>query len=293
MSTFIVDFFFYAMEKLILTTEDHIPLTAHLFRPEKSNGKLLLINSATGVRQQVYFSFAQYFSEQGFTVLTYDYRGIGLSKPKNMKGFRGSMRIWGTKDYKELTRYITVKFPEYRKYCLGHSVGALILGMNKDSEMFEKLIFVGTQKAFVGNLKLKTKIEAYLGFGIVQPLTTSLLGYFPAHWFGLGESLPKNCAYDWRTLILNKKSTNRLLEKIEDYSKHLTQKVFVIRAEDDVWLTEKGVVSLLHETYPNLKPTYRLVKTSESEKREIGHVNFFRSYNKKLWDIILNELIDK
>ncbi|QIY92566.1 alpha/beta hydrolase family protein [Chryseobacterium gallinarum] len=280
------------MEKLILTTEDHVPLTAHLFRPGKSNGKLLLINSATGVKQQVYFSFAQYFSEQGFTVLTYDYRGIGLSKPKNMRGFGGSMRVWGAKDYKELTRYIKVKFPDYRKYCLGHSVGALILGMNKDSEMFEKFIFVGTQKAFVGNLKLRTKIEAYLGFGVVQPITTSLLGYFPAHWFGLGESLPKNCAYDWRTLILNKKSTNRLLEKTDNYSKNLTQKVLVLRAEDDVWVTEKGVESLLNETYPNMNPTYRLVKISESEKREIGHVNFFRSYNKKLWDIILNELID-
>jgi len=162
---------------------------------------------------------------------------------------------------------------------------------NKNSDIFEEFVFVGTQNAFVGNLKFRTKIEAYLGFGIVQPLTTALLGYFPAQWFGLGESLPKNCAYDWRTLILNRKSTNRLLEKTDDYSKTLTQKVLVIRAQDDVWLTEKGVRSLLNDTYPNLKPTYRLLKTSESDKGEIGHVNFFRSYNSKLWNIILNELI--
>jgi predicted alpha/beta hydrolase len=280
------------MEKLIITTQDHISLAAHIFEPEQSNGKLLLINSATGVKQQVYFSFANYFSEKGFTVITYDYRGIGLSKPLYMKGFDASMRIWGSVDYKALTDYINIRFSEYKKYCLGHSVGALILGMNKDSDLFKEFIFVGTQNAFVGHLKLRTKIEAYLGFGIAQPLTTGLLGYFPAHWFGLGESLPKNCAYDWRTLILNRKSTNRLLEKIDDYSKNLTQKVFVIRAEDDIWLTEKGVKSLLNDTYPNLRPTYRLVKTSESAKKEIGHVNFFRSYNKNLWDIILNELTD-
>lgn len=287
-----MDFFlFITMEKLILTTKDHIPITAHLFLPENDNGKIVLINSATGVKQHVYFSFAKYFAEKGFTVITYDYRGIGLSKPEKMKGFEASMRIWGSEDYKALTQYIRTRFPAYEKYCLGHSVGALILGMNEDSKMFEEFVFVGTQNAFVGNLKWKTKIEAYLGFGIAQPLTTQLLGYFPSEWFGLGESLPKNCAYDWRTLILNKKSTNGLLEKIDDYSKDLTQKVFVIRAEDDAWLTEKGVKSLLNDTYPNLKPTYRLVRISESEKREIGHVNFFRSYNKKLWNIILNELI--
>lgn len=281
------------MEKLILTTKDSFSIAAHLFLPDKSNHRLLLINSATGVKQQVYFSFARYFSEQGFTVLTYDYRGIGLSKPENMKGFNASMRIWGSVDYKALTDYVQLNFNDFQKYCLGHSVGALILGMNEHSQIFDEFVFVGTQNAFVGHLKLRTKIEAYLGFGLVQPLTTILLGYFPAHWFGLGESLPKNCAYDWRTLILNRKSTNRLLDKTDDYSKKLTQKVFVIRAEDDVWLTEKGVKSLLNDTYPNLKPKYRLVETSESEKKEIGHVNFFRSYNRKLWNIILNELINE
>lgn len=285
-----MDIYFDLMEKLLLQTDDEIEITAHIFRPDESNHKVLLINSATGVKQQIYFSFAQFFAEQGFTVLTYDYRGIGLSKPEKMKGFQSSMRIWGSRDYKALTQFIIKNFPDHQKFCLGHSVGALILGMNKDSEIFNEFLFVGTQNAFVGNLKWRTKIEAVLGFGIVQPLFTELFGYFPAHWFGLGESLPKNCAYDWRTLILNRKSTNKLLLKTDDYSKDLNRKVFVIQAEDDAWLTYKGVQSLLNDTYPNLKPTFRLIKTSESEKGEIGHVNFFRSYNRNLWNIILDEI---
>lgn len=285
-----MDIYFDLMEKLLLQTDDEIEITAHIFRPDESNHKVLLINSATGVKQQIYFSFAKFFAEQGFTVLTYDYRGIGLSKPEKMKGFQSSMKIWGSRDYKALTQFIIKNFPDHQKFCLGHSVGALILGMNKDSEIFNEFLFVGTQNAFFGNLKWRTKIEAVLGFGIVQPLFTELFGYFPAHWFGLGESLPKNCAYDWRTLILNRKSTNKLLLKTDDYSKDLNRKVFVIQAEDDAWLTEKGVKSLLNDTYPNLKPTFRLIKTSESEKGEIGHVNFFRSYNRNLWNIILNEI---
>ncbi|MBO6201243.1 MAG: alpha/beta hydrolase [Chryseobacterium sp.] len=278
------------MKSIDVSTEDNYPLSVHFFEPTDPNDKLLLINSATGVKQQIYFSFAQFFCDQGFTVITYDYRGIGLSKPKKMKGFKASMRIWGTEDYKAVTDYIKINFPDHQKFCLGHSLGALILGMNEDSKIFEEFFFVGTQNAFVGNLKFKTKIEAYLGFGIAQPLSTKILGYFPGNWFGLGESLPAGSAFDWQTLILNRKSTNRLLEKVKDHSKELTQKVFVIRAEDDAWLTEKGVRSLLEDTYPNMRPTYRLVKTSESEKNEIGHINFFRSYNRKLWNIILKEL---
>lgn len=278
------------MKRIDILTKDHYSLAAHLFEPQISNQKVLLINSATGVKQQIYFSVAQFFADHGFTVITYDYRGIGLSKPDNMRGFEASMRVWGTTDYKSLTDYIKSNFEDYKKYCLGHSVGALILGMNPDSEIFEEFIFVGTQNAFVGNLRLKTKIEAYLGFGIVQPLFTLLLGYFPASWFGLGESLPSGSAFDWRILILNKKSTNNLLEKSADFSKKLRQKVLVIWAEDDAWLTEKGVKSLLENTYANLRPTYRHIYTSESEKGEIGHVNFFRSYNRKLWKILLDRL---
>lgn len=278
------------MKRIDIITEDHYSLAAHLFEPQISNQKVLLINSATGVKQQIYFSVAQFFADHGFTVITYDYRGIGLSKPHKMRGFEASMRVWGTTDYKALTDYIKSNFEDYKKYCLGHSVGALILGMNPDSEIFEEFIFVGTQNAFVGNLRLKTKIEAYLGFGIVQPLFTVLLGYFPASWFGLGESLPSGSAFDWRILILNKKSTNNLLEKSADFSKKLRQKVLVIWAEDDAWLTEKGVKSLLENTYATLRPTYRHIYTSESEKGEIGHVNFFRSYNRKLWKILLDRL---
>jgi len=285
-----VDFLLHTMEKLIISTKDQYQLSAHIFKPEKSNEKVILINSATGVKQQVYFSFAQFFAEQGFTVITYDYRGIGLSKPEKMRNFKASMRTWGNEDFKRLTEFVIENFPDYQKFCLGHSVGALIIGMNENSKVFDKFIFVATQNAFIGNLKWKTKLEAFFGFGFAQPFFTELFGYFPAHWFGLGESLPKNCAYDWRTLILNRKSTGKLLLKTNDYSKELNQKVLVLYAEDDVWLTDKGVKSLLNDVYPNLKPDYRFLQTSESEKGEIGHVNFFRSYNKKLWNIILNEI---
>ncbi|WP_312075719.1 serine aminopeptidase domain-containing protein [Chryseobacterium sp.] len=278
------------MERKFLTNQNGAKICLHIFEPEIKSKKLLLINSATGVRQQIYFSFAENARRNGFTVITYDYEGIGLSKPVNLKKSKASMRSWGNSDFKLITDFIIKNFPDDEKFCLGHSVGALILGMNNDSQIFKKLIFVATQNAYVGNLKFKTKAEAFLGFGIAQPLSTWLLGYFPGNWFGLGESLTKNCAYDWRTLILNRKSTSKLLEKTDDFSKKLSQKTLVLYAEDDAWLTEKGVKSLLENTYINLKPEYRILKASESEKGEIGHINFFRSFNEKLWRIIIEYL---
>lgn len=280
------------MQEITVYTGDQYPIKATLFSPAERNGKLLLVNSATGVRQQMYFAFAKHAADQGFTVITYDYRGIGLSKPLRLKGFDATMRTWGTLDYKAVTDYILQHYPDCRLFGLGHSVGALLLGMNGNSKAFEKFVFIGTQKAFVGNLNFKTKFLGYAGLGLLQPFTTLLWGYFPGHLFGLGERLPVGVSRDWRSLVLHKKSTNYLLENIEkNHSKALTQDVLVVRAEDDSWLTEKGVTSLMHETYPNMRPVYRVVHPKESEKGKIGHVNFFRSYNRKLWTIILDYII--
>ena len=279
------------MKEFKLTTPDHYAITTHVFEPVNTNHKLLLINSATGVKQQVYFSFAKWCAARGYTVITYDYRGVGLSKPTKMRGFKASMRVWGTSDYKTVTGFIQQNYKDYQKFCLGHSVGALILGMNEDSQIFKKFIFVGTQDAYIGHLPKKVAISAVLGFGLAVPFTSNWLGYFPAHWFGLGETLPKGSAMDWRTLILNRKSTSKLFQKIdEDHSKKLQQDAFVIYAEDDPWVKMKGMESLMNNAYPNLKKTYREIKISESPKKHVGHINFFRSYNQNLWQIVLDEL---
>ena len=277
------------MQEINLQTSSGSTISATIFKPEVSVQKLLVINSATGVKQQVYFSFAKYFAEQGFTVITYDYSGIGQSKPKDLASSKASMRTWGTEDFKAVTDYLQQNYSDYSKYCLGHSVGALIVGMNEGSQIFEQFIFVATQDAYVGHLNLKIAVAGVFGFGIAVPVLTKFFGYFPAHWFGLGESLPARVALDWRTLILNRKSTSRLLEKIkEDFSKHLTQNTLIIHAEDDAWVTLKGMESLMNNAYPNLKRNYREIKISESPKKEIGHINFFRSYNRMLWRVVLD-----
>ncbi|MHA6697122.1 alpha/beta hydrolase family protein [Chryseobacterium sp. A321] len=278
---------------ITLSAKDGYSLATTLFTPADPSSKLVVINCATGVRQQVYYSFATYLCEEGFHVLCYDYRGIGLSKNGDIRSLKATMRVWGALDFKAVTDYIEQNYSGFETYLVGHSVGALILGMNEDSKNFEKFVFVSTQNAYVGHLDLKTKLLGLAGFGLLEPLTTSVLGYFPAPFFALGEPLPKGVSKDWRTLILHRKSTGKLLDKSEvDVSKSLNQKTLVLWASDDAWLTKSGVEDLLDRTYPNLKPTYDLLFPKDSPKEDIGHVNFFRSYNKVLWKRVLTFLHD-
>ena len=276
------------MKVVKIKTSDYFEIAATIFEPEISNQKLLLINSATGVRQQTYYDFAKYFAEKGFTAITYDYRGISLSKPEKMKGFKASMRIWGNTDYKAVTDFIKEQYPQYQKFLIGHSVGALILGMNKDSEIFEKFCFVATQNTYFGHLKPIIKALSIVGFGLYQPIITRAVGYFKSYFVNLGETLPKGVSDDWRTLLMNKKSVNRLLEKTPNFSKNLTQDVLYLHLEDDTWITQTGMELLMRETFSNMKPTYRTVKVAESTGEEIGHINFFRAKHNLLWKIVID-----
>ncbi|QOR73638.1 alpha/beta hydrolase [Cruoricaptor ignavus] len=278
------------MEELKIRSANGCMLSVHLFEPERARGRLLLINSATGVRQQVYFKFARFFAEKGYTVLTYDYEGIGNSKPENLKKCTASMRSWGTEDFASLLSFINEKYPDHRKFCLGHSVGALIMGM-ADSRMFEKFVFTATQDSWYRNLPNNVKPMALICFGLLVPLLTAFLGYFPAHRFGLGESLPAGSAMDWRTLILKQKSTFELYLKIgKNFAKSLTHETLMLSAEDDAWVTRAGMENLLKHVYPNLRPEWHQLKKSESPLNDIGHINFFRSYNKPLWEVPLRWL---
>lgn len=278
------------MKIIKIKTSDNFEIASTVFEPINPNGKLLLVNSATGVRQQTYYDFAKYFAEKGFVAITYDYQGISLSKPEKMKGFKASMRTWGNTDYKAVTDFIQQNYPHHQKFLVGHSVGALILGMNKDSVIFEKFCFVATQNTYFGHLKTKVKLLSLVGFGFYQPIISTILGYFKTYFVNLGESLPKGVSDDWRTLLMNKKSINKLLEKTPNFSKNLTQEVLYIHLEDDEWITEIGMKQLMTETFPNMKPTYRTVKVTESTGEEIGHINFFRAKHSKLWEIVLNWL---
>ncbi len=59
-----------------------MPLAGHLWRA--SNGDpigAVIVNPATGVLARYYHRYARFLAGHGFDVLTYDYRGIGLSRP--------------------------------------------------------------------------------------------------------------------------------------------------------------------------------------------------------------------
>src|SRR5688500_20048908 len=116
-------------EYLRIVTTDGFVLSATRFSPENPASKVVLINSDTGVKQKFYASFSAYLAKEGYTVYTYDYRGVGHSRPKTLRGFNASMRDWGVWDYHTMLQNIFQTHVNARVIVMGHTVGGQLVGL--------------------------------------------------------------------------------------------------------------------------------------------------------------------
>ena len=86
-----------AVADTTIVARDGYALAATVYEPERP-WRATLLSSATAVPRKIYRAFATFLAENGFAVLTYDYRGIGGSRPKSLKGFEARMRDWASLD---------------------------------------------------------------------------------------------------------------------------------------------------------------------------------------------------
>lgn len=81
-------------EVIALTTSDDYPLAAVLYRPvsvaesgasqaRKPKQHPVLVSAALGVPQRFYAPFCSWLASRGYTVMTFDLRGIGASLQKD------------------------------------------------------------------------------------------------------------------------------------------------------------------------------------------------------------------
>ena len=103
----------------------------------------VIINAATSVRCRYYSRFAEYLHGHGFDVLTYDYRGIGESRPASMRGFQASWMDWGQKDFEAVLTYARREFPGQPVDVAAHSIGGFVTGLAPSSHRLRRIFTMG------------------------------------------------------------------------------------------------------------------------------------------------------
>src|SRR5262249_26659367 len=106
---------------------DGYSLAATLRRPAGAPKGFVLVASATATPRQYYGRFANYPAARVFSVMTFDYRGIGGSRPASLRGFECKMRDWAALDISAAVDFAAREGGPL--LYVGHSYGGQALGL--------------------------------------------------------------------------------------------------------------------------------------------------------------------
>lgn len=278
------------MIQYLLPSFDSFPISVHEFIPECSIQKTIVFAPAVAVPQKFYFHLATYLSEKGYHVITFDYRGIGSSKPKKITRLKKDGFLSWALDFKTVSLHVKNKYSHHALYMIGHSYGGNTIGLSDVYQYYDKQLFVASQFGVFNNFSATMRFLITLNFRYIIPITTFLLGYYPAGWFGLGNSLPSQAAKDWGIFLLHPDSM--LYFAKQNNTTHHTRihtPMLLISIEDDTYAPTKSVEALTQNVYTNAMSEQLHLLPKNYGLSQIGHFDFFRQKNKDiLWPIVTN-----
>jgi predicted alpha/beta hydrolase len=185
-------------EEVTIQARDGVQLGGHLWGTAAASPHgAVIINPATGVRARYYHYYARFLAEHGFAVLTYDYRGIGLSRPARLRGCGYRWRDWGELDFAAAVASMKHRGPDVPLAVVGHSIGGFLPGFAEGADMVDRVLTVGAQYAWWRDYAAERRAAMFMKWHVVMPAATALLGYFPGRRLGWLEDLPAGVAHEW------------------------------------------------------------------------------------------------
>lgn len=180
-----------------LTCRDGVELHGHIWPARKQSIGRVIINPATGVLARYYHYYADFLAGEGFEVLTYDYRGIGLSRPETLPGCGYRWRDWGEQDFDAALRFLDAQEPELPLMVVGHSIGGYLPGLSAEAHRIDRMLTMGAQYAWWGDYAAGHRFRLFWRWHVVMPVLTAIYGYFPGKKLGWLEDLPAGVANEW------------------------------------------------------------------------------------------------
>src|SRR5687767_13626009 len=114
------------MQAIGLTARGGAHIAARLFSASSMPNAAVLIAGAMGVKQDYYAEFAAWLARQGFAALTFDYRGVGRSRPaamqRSLRGSDADLFDWAD-DIDSAIEQLATTAPGVPIYLVGHSLG--------------------------------------------------------------------------------------------------------------------------------------------------------------------------
>jgi predicted alpha/beta hydrolase len=263
-----------------IPARDGYPLAGTLFREGEGASRVVVINPAVAVPARFYRHFAAGLAESGSTALTWDYRGVGASKPDRLRGFTASARDWVLHDMAGVVDWVSVELKPEKLFLVGHSLGGQVAGLLDNGPSIHGMVTMSAQSGHWRYQGAEQKLIVLLHTYLTLPLLSRVFGYMPWALLGSGEDLPKDAALEWArwcrdpSYLLGDETLP--LERYREFN----APVLAYSFGDDKWGTA-GSVDVMMQAYPNVER--RHVEPADMGLARIGHVGYFKPGSDLLW----------
>lgn len=272
-----------SFEALHLSSQDGYVLAARAYTPATPPTRAVLIVSAMGVSQRFYEPFANWLTEQGLAVLTFDLRGIGDSAPKRLRGFDASITDWATKDLATVTDYFHGRWSDVPRTYLGHSLGGQLFGWLDHPERFDKVVTVASGNGYWRYNSPAVRNKAPLLWWLLAPVSVGVAGYFPGKRLGAIGDLPAKAMWQWRRWCLHPDYLGAEGHALRTHYSRVKNDILAVLAEDDELLSPLGIRRLYH-LYANASVRFESIHPQEVGLARVGHFGLFKNTSAQaLW----------
>jgi predicted alpha/beta hydrolase len=285
------------MQAIELSTSGGAHVAARLFAASGAPRAAVLVAGAMGVKQDFYADFAAWLARHGFHALTFDYRGVGASRPDAMqhslRGFDADLFDWAD-DVDAAIEHLTAAAPGVPLYVIGHSLGAQLPGMLRQRDCIAGLVSVAAGSGYWRDNAPSLKRIVLTFWHVIVPLATWACGYFPGARLKKVGDVPRGVILQWRRWCLNPRyHVGHEGEALRRQFAAARFPIVALSMTDDELMTERGTRVLI-DCYENAPRELQRVAPADVSARRIGHFGFFRpQFEATLWARVRDLLVHR
>ena len=269
-----------------IQTADKYALTGLRYEAQRPFKGHVIVAGATGVPQSFYRHFASFAAGRGYTTLTLDYRGIGLSKPKHLKGFQMNYLDWAHQDLSAAVA--SVPDDGEPLFMVGHSFGGHAFGLIPNHQRVSRFYTFATGAGWSGWMPRSERLRVLIMWHLLGPLLVKWDGYLSWSRLGMGEDLPLGVYRDWKKWCAYPHYffDDDSVAYVRDRFAKVTTPIVAANALDDRWATPASRNAFM-QGYSAANWIGVDLEPRAIGQRNIGHMGYFRPSAALLWESVL------